>query len=205
MTDIDRFFDHIDGCRVRRVRELLDIKSTFAAAPSPLFSKAAIVLTYANWEGFYNECTVAYVEFLSGQGRQVRQTGWTMLTGAFESIFESLRARNHSPEAKLEFVSEIEGRLDCKFDAFDASVIKARSNLDFYRLQHNYSLLQFDITPFQRYRLRIDKELVGWRHSVAHGDAPDLSALDASKHVELAEGLLVLMSDHFQSAMLRHL
>jgi RiboL-PSP-HEPN len=67
MPDIDKYFDEIDAARTRRAKELSEIKLRFTSNldpdPSNINSRAVIVLTYASWEGFYNECIRAYVRF----------------------------------------------------------------------------------------------------------------------------------------------
>jgi len=205
MPDINRYFDVIDAARTRRARELSEIKHKFGddrvPDPTGVNSKAVAVLTYANWEGFYNECVRIYVQFLTECGKKVRETDWMLLVGAFVRDFEALRARNHSNHAKRQFVSDLKARLECGFESFDCATIEARSNLNFERLAQNYLTLNFDITALQRFRIRIDTELVGWRHSVAHGDSPNLSALDVADHVSFAARLLILVADSFQSAM----
>jgi hypothetical protein len=42
-------------------------------------------------------------------------------------------------------------------------------------------------------------------HSVAHGDPPDLSALDISDHVDFTANLLMILADRFQHAMLERI
>lgn len=209
MPKIDRYFDAIDVARSRRARELSEIKRKFGGAldldPSGVNSKAAVVLTYANWEGFYNECVHTYVQFLRERGRKVRETDWMLLTGAFDPDFESLRDRNHSPQAKREFIVNLKDKLDCKFESFNSKTIEARSNLDFERLAYNYDLMGFSLKTLQRFRMRLDKELVGWRHGVAHGDSPDLSAMDIADHVDFTRQLLIVIADSFQYAMLDRL
>lgn len=206
MADVEKFFDAIDSARVRRVKELSEIKRTFVTTsisdPLSLASKAAVVLTYATWEGFYNECVQIYLDFLTEEGICVADAGWLMLMGALSPEFDALRSRNHSTEAKLDFVAKLQARVTCNFDNFDRSVVMARSNLDFTKLAANFTLLNFDKTPLQRSRIRLDKELVGWRHGVAHGDSPDLSTIDVADHVEFAGSLLLALSDLFQTAIL---
>ena len=206
MANIDHYFDEIDAARIRRARELSEIKRRFGADrntdPTGVNSKAAVVLTYANWEGFYNDCVSTYVQFLRERGGKVRETDWMLLVGAFNSDFESLRARNHSFDAKHQFVADLKARIECRFDSFDSSVIEARSNLNYRRISQNYFLLSVEKSSLDKRRLRLDKELVGWRHSVAHGDSPDLSALDIASHVDFAAHLLIVVADRFQYAML---
>ena len=207
--DIDKYFDEIDIARARRARELSEIKFKFASSqgpdPSNINSRAVIVLTYASWEGFYNECVRAYIRFLRERGGKVRATDWMLLLSALRTDFESLRDRNHSDDARQEFVSNLKTRLECGFESIDGSVIEARSNLNFARLRWNFEILSFDLTPLQRFRIRMDRELVQWRHSVAHGDSPDLTALDINDHVEFAAALLVTLADGFQEAMLQRI
>jgi hypothetical protein len=205
MSDINSYFDAIDLARVRRIRELSEIKRKFSddqnGDPAGVNPKAVAVLTYANWEGFYNECVREYVRFLIDGGKKVCDVDWMLLVGTINSDFEALRAKNHSVDAKHQFVAHLRERLECGFDSFDCTSIEARSNLDFKRLSQNYRVLSFDLTPVQRFRIRLDKELVAWRHSVAHGDSPDLSNLDIASHVDFVADLLVVIADTFQQAI----
>lgn len=209
MAEIDLYLDEIDNARIRRAKELSEIKRKFSADKSPdpagVNTKAAVVLTYANWEGFYNECVRSYVQFLKERGGRIRDSDWMLLVGALNRDFKSLRDKNHSADAKRQFVADLKARLDCRFDAFDSTTIGVRSNLNFECLSQNYSVMNFDLTPIQGFRNRINKELVGWRHGVAHGDQPDLTSLDIADHVDFTAELLIVVADHFQYAMLERM
>lgn len=207
MQKINDYYNDIDAARVRRAKELSEIKFRFGGYKGPdptnVNSRAVVVLTYASWEGFYNECIRVYARFLKERGGKVRKTDWMLLVDAFGPDFEALRSKNHSFDAKQEFVLSLKSRLECSFDALDLRMIEARSNLNFKRLSQNFSVLSFDLAPIQRFRIRLDRELVGWRHSVAHGDQPDLSALDINDHVDFAARMLIELADGFQMAMLQ--
>ena len=95
-------------------------------------------------------------------------------------------------------MDDLKSLVDKDFSFFDSSVVLSRSNLDFGKLRHNFEMLGFDLKPFQKFRIRIDKELVGWRHGVAHGNDPDLSSVDLEHHVKFAQDLLLLLADNFQ-------
>ncbi len=206
MSNLEAFFDEIDGARLRRAKELSEVKRSFKYAASGdvygVKSKAVVVLSYACWEGFYNECVKSYLGFLKSSGRRVRDKDWSLLVGALSSDFDRVRDRNHSLEARHGFVAKLKNQIDCSYDSVDEKIVMARSNLDFSRLSENFGLLDFDLARMQRFRNRIDKELVGWRHSVAHGDSPDLTAMDVDAHVDFAAALLLEVADLFQEAML---
>ncbi|MER9238509.1 MAE_28990/MAE_18760 family HEPN-like nuclease [Mesorhizobium sp. M0633] len=209
MPSIDRFFDEIDGNRSRRARELSEIETKFSdsinADPMGIGSKAVVVLTYSHWEGFYNDCVKTYIEFLKERGGRIRDSDWMMLSGAFLSEFQSLQNKNHSFEARSIFINKMKDIIESGFDIFSVEVVLARSNLNFAKLSENYKILDFDLQPFQRHRIKLDKELVQWRHQVAHGDQPDLSALDIGQHINLTSNLLLLVADRFQQGILDRL
>lgn len=200
MPEIEHFFDEIDINRSRRIRELSEIKQRFSGGADAfgIGSKAVVVLTYAHWEGFYNDCVEAYVEFLKANGGRIRDNDWMMLAGALVNELQSLNDRRHSHDARSDFVEILRTVVDCEYSKFEMEVVEARSNLDFPKLRGNYRILNFDISRLQTYRLRIDREVVAWRHQVAHGDQPDLSELDIDQHVDLVAMLLLIIADQFQ-------
>uniref|UniRef100_B0SWQ2 RiboL-PSP-HEPN domain-containing protein n=1 Tax=Caulobacter sp. (strain K31) TaxID=366602 RepID=B0SWQ2_CAUSK len=202
MPEPSNFLDDLDAARLRRARELSEIKVRFIVANDgdaySINSKATIVLAYSHWEGFYNECISTYLNFLQSKNLKVREAGWSMVTGSISSALSSLKDRSHSTEARCDFVDALEHLVESSFETFDASVVSARSNLDFSKLKENFRILGFDISPFNKYRNRLNKELVGWRHSIAHGDVPDLSDLSIESHIILTNSLLLTLSDLFQ-------
>jgi hypothetical protein len=206
MPKLDDYFDEIDLARIRRAKELSEVKRSFAAKVAGdnygVASKAVVVLAYANWEGFYNECVRTYMRFLIETGRKVRDLDWLLLVGAFQAEFDAMKDRNHSLESRRVFIESLRLKIDCSYEAINGTIVEAKSNLDFARLSQNYALLSFDLIPVQRARSRIDKELVGWRHAVAHGDSPDLTAMDVDAHIDFTSSLLVMIADGFQYAML---
>ncbi|AUH34421.1 MAE_28990/MAE_18760 family HEPN-like nuclease [Paracoccus tegillarcae] len=209
MPKLDSFFDEIDLARVRRARELSEIKRSFVSLVADdihgVASKAVVVLTYASWEGFYNECVRAYLRFLTESGGKVRDKDWMLLVSALNSDLESMRNRNHSTASRHDFVGKLRSKIECGYDSVESKAVEARSNLDFSRLSENYALLSFDLSSMQAVRNRLDKELVGWRHAVAHGDSPDLTAMDIRAHVDFASSLLIMIADRFQYAMLERI
>ena len=126
-----------------------------------------------------------------------------LLMAALHGDFESLKDRNHSDEARFEFVTALRAKIDSEFKDIGSSLVEARSNLNFGRVTWCFTVLGLDLTPLQRHRNKIDRELVLWRHSIAHGDQPDLTAMDINSHVDFASTLLVELADQFQAAMLQ--
>lgn len=206
MPKLEDHFNEIDLSRTRRIRELSEIKQAFCGPVGggslEVRSRALVVLSYAVWEGFYNECVETYCGFLATGGKRIVEVSWNMLVGALRSELDALSDRRHSSAARLEFVGGLKTGIARDCDEFDKTVVMARSNLDFDKLRHNFKILDLDIEPIQRYRNKIDRELVGWRHRVAHGDSPQLSTMDGAKHMSLVGDVMALVADAFQEAML---
>lgn len=209
MTNVEKYFDEIDVARIRRAKELSELKRAFAQFATTdmlgVSSKAVVVLTYANWEGFYNDCVNTYINFLRENGGKVRDRDWMLLVGALHADFESIKDRHYSFESRRQFIEKLRTKLDCGFDAVDIALISARSNLDFAQITRSYDLLGFDLSDLQAKRNHINKELVGWRHAVAHGDSPDLKTMDVNKHIDFTSQLLTLVSDRFQYSILERI
>jgi hypothetical protein len=202
MTDNFPFLTEIDSIRLRRAKELSEIKVRMSELDSVaqfgIQSKAVIVLSYAHWEGFYNDCISLYIDFLREERKSVSDVSWPMLIGLLQPDFQRLRDRNHSQLATVAFVRRFEQAMRSDFSGFDKEIVSSRSNLDFSKLKDNFEVMGFDCSPFLRWRLKIDNELVRWRHSIAHGDDPDLSAVDIKGHIAFTQDMLLALSDRFQ-------
>ena len=72
MTELEAYFDRLDAERVSRARELTAIKRSFGSSSDPSLasvrSKATVVLCYAVWEGYYNDCVVSTSRFSRRKG-----------------------------------------------------------------------------------------------------------------------------------------
>lgn len=211
MIDPNVYSDEIDSSRSRRARELSAIGGLFgnfgvSDTEKIIAAKAALVLCYASWEGFFTDCVSIYWKFLTDRGGRIRDTNWMLLLGAISSDLDSLRDRNHSHNARREFVRNLEQRLDSEFGGIDEKFINPFSNLNYDRIRYNYDLLGFDASNLEEFRIRLNGELVKWRNAVAHGDygdIPDLSRLDISNHVQFTSKLLIRVADSFQGAILK--
>ena len=205
MPDVFTFIAALDGRRSQRARELSELKTRMVgAAPDPydLNSKSVIVLSYANWEGFYNDCISIYLEYLKHTGIKTVKPHWAMLVGALDADFARLRDKNHSYDAKTDFVEVLQSKITSTFDEFDAKCLLARSNLDFEKVRSNFRIMGLDISSILKFRNRMDKELIAWRHSVAHGNSPVLEDFAIEKHIDFTSNLLLALAGVFQEKMI---
>ncbi|NNU16886.1 hypothetical protein HK107_11210 [Parvularcula sp. ZS-1/3] len=206
----DEAFDRIDQARLSRARSLSNTKQKFTSNlfgvdTSNIASQSVVVLCYAHWEGFYADCVKTYIDFLVARGQRVRETNWLFMVGVLDGAFQSLVDRNASWEAKLDFVESLETRLDTDFSGFNRTCVKPRSNLDADQIALNGRILGIQFEQVHHDRLRINRQLVKWRHEVAHGNEPDLSDVNIVDHCNLTISLLLHIADKFQEKIVSHL
>lgn len=197
----DEFVAEIDAGRIWRVKELSNFRALAMLHSGGTYeesiARAAVVIAYSHWEGFWSDCIDAYMRFHTKLGRRPVLVNRNFLIGMLGSGFRSLKDRNFSDEAKREFVSEIFTGLKADFTAVGTEEIRPRSNFDFKRLTYCANYLNLSIDALQKYRNKIDAEVVGWRHSIAHGEAPDIDRTAVREHLQLVETLTGLVQDAF--------
>lgn len=201
MSRFDHRLNEIDFERVRRARELSAAKEYFKRFGDngyDIGAKSIVLFCYANWEAFFNFAIRKYLDCLRESDIRVIDHNWDMMLGVLENDFKSLVDRSNSRAAQIDFIRRARELIDAKFDKFVERCVLARSNLNFEKLRENFEILGISDEDFLRFRLKIDRELVGWRHSIAHGEAPDLSRVEVDLHVALTDELMLMISDKIQ-------
>jgi len=197
----DDFVKEVDAGRIWRVKELSNFRALTSLHSADTYSdsvsRAAVVIAYSHWEGFWSDCLSAYITFRTKEGRRPILVNRNFLIGMLGNSFKRLKDRNFSDEAKMEFVGSVFAGLNGNFAAVGTEEIRPRSNFDFKRLSYCANYLALDISPFQKYRNQIDAEVVGWRHSIAHGDSPTIDMTAVAGHLNLVERLTELIKDAF--------
>ena len=104
MNDVIKNIEKIDALRLRRAKELSELKVRMTEAGKNskygVHSKAVIVLVYANWEGFYNECVHCFIDALKSGGKKVSDISWPLLVGALKPNLQRLRDKIIQPKRK---------------------------------------------------------------------------------------------------------
>lgn len=191
----------LDAARIWRVRELSDFRALTAmhgaSSYNSAIARAAVVIAYSHWEGYWSDCIEAYLAFRILEGRRPFLVNKDLMLGVLDAEFSSLRDRNFSDVSKRQFLRSVFAAMKADFTAVRPSAFKPRSNMNFERLLYCAETLRLDPAPFQRHRNQIDKEIVGWRHSIAHGDNPSIDMTAVAQHLSLVESLTALTKDAF--------
>ncbi len=191
----------IDYSRFTRAKEISTLSTECALASSDAgrksLERAFVVGCYAHWEGFFSDCVSEFLKYLRNTDRKVSEISWLLLVGRLAPEFQSLFDRRNSREAQKLFVERLKGHLSSGFDEFDSKCISPSSNLDYKRLVYSFDLIGIDASFFAVKRNIIDRQIVGWRHAVAHGNLIDLDELDLEQHKKTTLELMGACSDRF--------
>lgn len=201
----EEFLKRLSEDRLWRARELSDLRTLHEHAgcmrEQKLTSRCVVLLSYAHWEGYCADCVNTFVDYSEAMGFTYDQLPKDLVIGAVSSALDSYRDRADNVRTRLELLNALEGVAASPFSGFDRTVILPRSNLNFERLKFIFSTMDADINPFQKHRIRIDRELVGWRHPVAHGEMFILDHSKVTSHTQFCDELMFLMKDTFESAL----
>ena len=196
------FLKALSTDRLWRARELSDLRLMHRNAKSArekvATSRAIVVLSYAHWEGYCASCAGIFVDHLETKKVPYSSLPTDMLLGAVSGALDSYRDTADNLDSRLKLLRFFQSVQKDHIQKFDRKLILPRSNLNFRRLRFIHEVIGSSIQPFQQYRLKIDKELVAWRHLVAHGEMFVLENALAENHTKLCEELMFLTKDSFE-------
>jgi len=178
---IEQLHDKLCDAYSWRIKELANINNDIKVAQKPrkaLFTRMAIVLLYAHWEGYIKEAADIYINFVSNQTIIYSDLSKSFLALAIE---KQIRKINNSKKAKpylelVDFVtSGLAQNLQIPYDTIDTE-----SNLTSSVFENITIRLGLDYSRYALMEKLIDKDLAEKRHLIAHGQYREISEKDFS-------------------------
>jgi hypothetical protein len=192
--------------RIRRAQDLSNARALMhGCAPNLLrvAERSLIVLCYANWEGFFNFCVETLIEEVNRLKVDLRREYPSLLAGSINPFVQSYIDRGaevqHLPVLAKNVALAVE---QTHVDRSSIKFFQAASNLDFDRITVCFESLGLNISLISHHKSFINRELVGWRHSVAHGSEPNLDKADLVKHSNTTADLLLMLSNAFDDRII---
>jgi hypothetical protein len=159
------------------------------------FTRAAVVLAYAHWEGFIKESGIKYLKFLNAQ-QIVAET----LKLELQAAFVAAHFKRAQESTKASFLGDLLGQIDaCRRRVFSVNprkVIDTESNLSstvFRELVRGIGLDYLDL--YATREVFVDSKIVYGRNSVAHGELVNFTAEEALDRVDGVVYLLDCFAD----------
>ncbi|WP_374301170.1 MAE_28990/MAE_18760 family HEPN-like nuclease, partial [Paracoccus sp. (in: a-proteobacteria)] len=156
-----------------------------------------IVLCYAQWEGYLNYCVRNLIRIVNESKLPAGVLMPGLLVCELGPILESAIDRRFSFQSKIDMARQLNSAFKKMSVIENYKLVGAASNLDFKRLAEVFSALGIRLGELAHHKTFIERQLVAWRHQVAHGDAPNLEGADLIRHSQTTESLLTILGDKF--------
>lgn len=130
--------------------------------------RAAIAMLYAHWEGFIKVASEEYVSYVAMKRLHHADLCAGFLSLALRSKFNEF-LKDNDADAHVRFVNFLRTELDSRARIPKLGMVKTGSNLSSKRLRSLMLSLGLDYRPFELKENLIDKMLLDWRNTVAHG------------------------------------
>lgn len=176
-----------------RRKELHDLKSILrenrnTTGLKPL-TKGAIVLAYAHWEGYIKEVSEAYLSYISFREFARNEVADNFLA---LSVINNIKTKNKFTDCITDITCLISSPQEkCKIPT--KNIIDAESNLNSDVLKKIMDILGLDFSYFETKRYFVDKELLGKRNQIAHGEDRNVNMKD---YTELADFVISSMDNY---------
>ena len=188
--------DNIDRDFAWRIKELSLLKSKIPNTPNrdPLqdvLIRAGVTMLYAHWEGFVKCAAENYLNYVSLKRLRHDQ---------LESCFVALCLKNKINEmdntnrfdlqtAAVDFMLEqLNERAYIPYEG----IIQTKSNLSFFVFRDICTVIGIDYKKYQLKETLIDRELLQFRNSIAHGK---YLSMNFNEYLEIYDKIIEMMRD----------
>lgn len=202
--DLEKFGDKVQRDISLRKVELSRFSILFQEGQEglhlELLCRAAVVLSYAHWEGFVKSGSTNYVKHINSQQIPVERLKYPL-----QAAYLSSRFRQASGSQKTTFLGEVLGLIDSDrrniFSASPERCFDTESNLSstvFRALVLGLGLEY--LSEFETRQAFMDEKLVKGRNEVAHGELMKFNREDAEERLDAVRHLMDLYSDQLLNA-----
>ncbi|MFF1377154.1 MAE_28990/MAE_18760 family HEPN-like nuclease [Streptomyces sp. NPDC058308] len=203
--DLQKFGEKVQKDLAHRKLELsrlaVAIQTPFTdQSQKNLMCRAAVVFTYAHWEGFVKNASSLYIRHINGQ-----QIPVSKLRNCFQAAYVAGHFKRAQNSSKVSFLGEVLTSIDADrekiFSVSPDKYVDTESNLSstvFQSLVTGLGLPYLD--SYSTRQIFIDEKLVFGRNQVAHGELTSFSEVDAAERLNAVRDLLDTYSNQLLDA-----
>ncbi|MFF0262510.1 MAE_28990/MAE_18760 family HEPN-like nuclease [Streptomyces microflavus] len=202
--DLEKFSDKIQRELSLRKLEMSRFSILFQEGHDKphleLLSRAAILFSYAHWEGFVKTGSACYIRHINSQNVSVAQLKYPL-----QAAFISSHFRNASQSSKVLFLGDVLSEMDkdrrAVFSVQPDKCIDTESNLSSRTFKS--LVLGLGLSYLVEYETRhafIDGQLLLGRNQVAHGELVKFTMGEAEERLVAVRDLLDVYSDQLMDA-----
>ncbi|MGX1492579.1 MAE_28990/MAE_18760 family HEPN-like nuclease [Streptomyces tendae] len=202
--DLEKFSDKVQRDLSLRKVELSRFSILFQEGTDQpqqeLLHRAAVVLSYAHWEGFVKSGSAFYVKHINARQLPVERLKYPL-----QAAYVASRFKQAAVSSKNYFLGDLLGCIDADrkkiFSAKPERCFDTESNLSSVVFKALVQGLGLDyLGEYETRNAFIDEKLLHGRNQVAHGELVKFDRQDAEERLTSVRYLLDLFSDQLLNA-----
>lgn len=181
--------DYLDGNRKDRKRELIAIESRLKDARKTeveYLKRSCVVISYAHWEGYIKQASIAYVTYVSNVATNIKSLGANFKALACRSVLLGAQSATKRIMPHIKVINLITSDTVEKFSIDPISSIDTESNLNWEVFENICNTIGIDTSPRWHTYKPLINDMVTNRCFIAHGEIyypSDSEAKDVVKFV----------------------
>lgn len=167
----DQVLNILDEEFAWRRKELTAIWNDVNSSKAKLRSariRAAVAMLYAHWEGFVKVASEVYLNYVAGRRLKYNELNAGFLALCLRSKLRHLTVTGDISQ-HINFLNFVFREMTSRAEIPKRNSIKTGSNLSSSRLKTIVLGFGLDYSPFELKEHLIDKQLLDWRNTIAHG------------------------------------
>lgn len=171
--DPDSFSQRITEDFTWRVKEISDLKQVVKLSGGSYGSvarKAALALIYAHWEGYVLFVATSYLSYIAQRKRPLSSLMPSLRAVGLGNHVQEWQRQRDTIRLRLKIIETIKTMENEQFKKVPSGAVNTGGNLDYDRFSDICHVMMIDpihVVSDQEY---LDKEIVGTRNRIAHGD-----------------------------------
>lgn len=199
----DEILARLDDEFAWRRKELTVIWSDVQSAPDKSLEprlRAGIALLYAHWEGFITAAGDLFVQFVAVRRLNHDELNTGLLSLALRQRLKEF-SESSSVATHIDFVSFVQQGMASRARLPQIDVISTGANLNSGRLRDIVLTLGLDYSAYELKENIIDRQLLDWRNTIAHGKSLRPTQEDFNHLYHEVTTLLRLFKDQMVNAI----
>jgi hypothetical protein len=164
--------------RLKEITDLRKIAASVGDGYEVAARKAGIALLYAHWEGYIKFVGEAYVKYVAVRKLKIDLLVDEFLAVEISGILKAYSTTGGGLSSRLDLINEWRNIEQGRFRRFREKGVAIGGNLNYQRFSEICKLIRIDPKSVIKDDEYLDRNLLGVRNKIAHGESITVTALE---------------------------
>lgn len=167
--------------RLKEITDLRKLATTAGAGYEIALRKAGLALLYAHWEGYIKFVGEAYIKYVAVRKLKLGLLADEFLAIGVGGVLRKYAATGGDMDGRLGLIADWRALEGGQFKKYRDLDIATGGNLNFNRFSEICRILKIDPNKVIGDETYLDKQIVGTRNKIAHGESITVSEAEFLK------------------------